>query len=89
MSDTDDVSSRPPGEPPAAPPDNIPPPRHGCLTALMVLVGAIFLLPGLCVLAITKDLHSDPLFGLIAIIAFVVGVGGIVLIRLALRGQRR
>jgi len=55
----------------------------------MVLVGAIFLLPGLCVLAITKDLHSDPLFGLIAIIAFVVGVGGIVLIRLALRGQRR
>jgi hypothetical protein len=89
MSDTGNDPARTPAEPPAAPPDNIPPPRHGCLTALMVIVGIIFLLPGLCTLAVAKDLHADPLFGVIAIIAFVVGIGGIILIRLALRGQRR
>jgi hypothetical protein len=55
----------------------------------MVMVGIIFLLPGLCVLAISKDLYADPLFGTVAVIAAFVGIGGIMLIRLALRGQRR
>jgi len=55
----------------------------------MVMMGIVFLLPGLCVLAISKDLHADPLFGTVAIIAAVVGIGGIMLIRLALRGRRR
>jgi hypothetical protein len=87
MSDADDTPVTPPGEP-LARPEGIPPPRHGCLTVLMVMVGIIFLLPGLCVLAISKDLHADPLFGTVAIIAAVVGIGGIMLIRLALRGQR-
>jgi|GEM_PF-3593767 hypothetical protein len=56
----------------------------------MVMMGIIFifLLPGLCVLAISKDLYADLLFGTVAIIAAVVGIGGIMLIRLALRGQR-
>jgi hypothetical protein len=87
MSDADDTPVTP-GEP-LARPERIPPPRHGCLTALMVMVGIIFLLPGLCVLAISKDLYADPLFGTVAVIAAVVGIGGIMLIRLALRGQRR
>ena len=57
----------------------------------MVMMGIIFifLLPGLCVLAISKDLYADPLFGTVAVIAAFVGIGGIMLIRLALRGQRR
>jgi hypothetical protein len=54
----------------------------------MVMMGIIFLLPGLCVLTISKDLYADLLFGTVAIIAAVVGIGGIMLIRLALRGQR-
>jgi hypothetical protein len=87
MSDADDTPVTPPGEP-LVRPEGIPPPRHGCLTVLMVMVGIIFLLPGLCVLAISKDLYADPLFGTVAIIAAVVGIGGIMLIRLALRGQR-
>jgi hypothetical protein len=86
MSDTEKAAAREPAMPP---PDNIPPPRHGCLTGPMVLVGIIFLLPGLCTLAVTKDLHADPLFGVIAIIAFTLGIGGIALIWLALRGQQR
>jgi hypothetical protein len=88
MSDADDTPVTPPGKP-LARPERIPPPRHGCLTVLMVMIGIIFLLPGLCVLAISKDLHADPLFGTVAIVASVVGIGGIMLIRLALRGQRR
>jgi hypothetical protein len=91
MSDADDTPATPPGEP-LARPERIPPPRHGCLTAWLSLDGhdgIIFLLPGLCVLAISKDLYVDPLFGTVAIVAAVVGIGGIMLIRLALRGQRR
>jgi hypothetical protein len=81
MSDTD--------HPPLAPPPVPPPPRSGCLTAFMVIVGVVLLLPGVCVLAVSKDLYSDPLFGLVAIVASIVGIGGITLIWRALRGQRR
>jgi hypothetical protein len=86
MSDSGDVSA---AEPPAAPPENnTRPPRHGCLTALMAIVGIMFLLPGVCTLMVAGELHSDPLFGMIAVIAFAVGVGGILLIRAALRGPK-
>jgi hypothetical protein len=88
MSDAGNIRAPIPGEPPADPPDNVPPPRHGCLTALMVLAGIVFLLPGVCTLAVAGDFHSDPLFGMIAVIAFVFGIGGILLIRRALRRQR-
>jgi hypothetical protein len=91
MNDPDDIPATPPVQPPAVRFDDIPPPRHGCLTALMVLAGVIFLLPGLCTIIFATASGgrlSDPLFGLIAIITFAVGFGGIVLIRLALRGRR-
>jgi hypothetical protein len=81
MSDTD--------HPPLAPPPVPPPPRSGCLTAFMVIVGVVLLLPGVCVLAVSKDLYSDPLFGSVAIVASIVGIGGITLIWRALRGPRR
>jgi hypothetical protein len=55
----------------------------------MVMTGIIFLLPGWCVLAISRDLYADPLFGTVAIMAAAVGIGGVMLIRLALRGKRR
>jgi len=88
-----DTSGMPAAQPAAARPDDIAPPRHGCLTALMVLVGVIFLLPGLCTIIFATvsggRILSDQLFAPIAFIAFAVGFGGIVLIRLAVRGQRR
>jgi hypothetical protein len=77
------------GHPPPAPPPVPPPPRSGCLTAFLVIVGVVLLLPGVCVLAVSKDLYSDPLFGVVAIIASLVGIGGITLIWLALRRPRR
>jgi peptidoglycan/LPS O-acetylase OafA/YrhL len=74
---------------PLAPPPVPPPPRSGCLTAFLVIVGVVLLLPGVCVLAVSKDLYSDPLFGVVAIIASLVGIGGITLIWLAQRRPRR
>jgi hypothetical protein len=71
------------GHPPLTPPPVPPPPRSGCLTALMVLVGVMFMLPGLCTLAFF------PNQGIAVTIAFIVISGGILLIWLALRGQRR
>jgi hypothetical protein len=81
MSDSDQRMSNDRTIPPRPPP---PPPvqRNGCLTALMMLVGAILLLPGICTLLVDpKMMHPD--LGAIAL-----GVGGIVLIRFAMRRQR-
>jgi hypothetical protein len=86
MSDADDTPVTP-GEP-LARPERIPPPSAWLSHGIDGQMGIIFLLPGLCVLAISKDLYVDPLFGTVAIVAAVVGIGGIMLIRLALRGQR-
>jgi hypothetical protein len=76
-----------PGKTPAAPPDDIPPPRHGCLTALMVLVGIVLLLPGLCTLYFhfAENTPFSPLFVVIALSTFILGFGGIIMIWLALR----
>jgi hypothetical protein len=69
-----------------------PPQRNGCLTALMIVVGAILLLPGICgVIIVGLDPHElmvDPytLLGVLGLIA--LGVGGIVLIWLAVRRPR-
>jgi hypothetical protein len=76
------------GTPVARPPDHHPPPRHGCLTALMVLVGIIFLLPGVCTLVFSGGNFRDPMMSTIALVTFVIVMGGVVLIALALRGQR-
>jgi hypothetical protein len=74
---------------PTVPP---PPPRNGCLTAFMVVVGIILLLPGLCALvfgvASLTAPRSDPGFTPFILIGLLVGVGGIVLIRAAIRGPR-
>jgi uncharacterized membrane protein HdeD (DUF308 family) len=70
--------------------DNAPvkPPRHGCLTAIMVLAGIVLLLPGVCTLLVSGGDLRDPLMSTIALITFFVFVGGIVLIAQALRGKR-
>ncbi len=66
--------------------------RNGCLTALMVLAGAVLLLPGICGVVIAgldpHELMVDPntLLAVLGLIA--LGVGGIVLIRFALRRPR-
>ena len=54
------MSEQPPNTeptPPIAPPSRHappPPPRSGCATALMVIVGIILLLPGLCAILLTS-----------------------------------
>ena len=76
-------------------PQSPPPPlqqRNGCLTALMILLGIVLLLPGICGVIIAgldpHELMVDPtaLLGVLGLI--VVGVGGIALIWLALRRPR-
>jgi hypothetical protein len=80
---------------PQSPPPPPPPPqpqRNGCITALMMIVGAILLLPGICgVLIAGLDPHElmvDPntLLAVLGLIA--LGVGGIVLIWVAVRRPR-
>jgi hypothetical protein len=70
-----------------------PPQRDGCLTVLMVLVGIVLLLPGLCALvfgaASLTQSRFDPGFMPFVIIGLLVGFGGIMLIRAAIRGPRR
>jgi hypothetical protein len=95
-----DAGSPPPRvpEPPSPPNDSyVPPPppeRSGCLTAFMVLVGIILLLPGLCaalfsVSAIFGGQFSQVVSGApIIIFGLLVGFGGIMLIRAASRGSR-
>jgi hypothetical protein len=66
-----------------------PPQRNGCLTAFMVILGVILLLPAMCTLIFAKaDLFSDPSVAKLAAVIFAVGFGGIVLICLALRSPR-
>jgi hypothetical protein len=64
----------------------------GCLTALMVLVGIVLLLPGLCAvifggMALTQP-HFDPGLMPFVIVGLLVGFGGVMLIRAAIRGRR-
>ena len=75
-----------PSPPPAAPP------RNGCLTAFMVIVGIVLLLPGLCAIVFgVGNLGSprpDPMITLLVLIGLAVGAGGVLLIRSAIRGPR-
>jgi hypothetical protein len=77
-------------EPPVSPLP--PPPRHGCLTAFMVLVGIVLLLPGLCAVifgvASLSQSRVDSGFMPFVIIGLLVGFGGVMLIRSAIRGPR-
>ncbi len=71
--------------------DSTPPPlppaqRSGCLTALMILIGVVLLLPGICALAfISPGMLADPSGLLILLVCLAIAVGGIALIWLALR----
>jgi hypothetical protein len=68
------------------PPPAPPPQRSGCLTALMILIGAVLLLPGICALAfVSHSMLVDPLGLLILLVCLAIGVGGIALIWAALR----
>jgi hypothetical protein len=93
--------NNPPGQPP--PPEMPPlPPRSGWVTALMVLVGVILLLPGLCALGFgvlglsgppgPPGSGADtirPLIMPFVVVGLLVGFGGIMLIRAAIRGRPR
>jgi hypothetical protein len=88
MSDTENP-------PPASPPIGMPPPppRNGWLTAFMVLVGVALLLPGLCAVifgvgSLTQS-HYDSGFTPFILFGLLVGFGGIMLIRTAIRGPQR
>jgi hypothetical protein len=74
-------------EPPAP-----PPPRSGrnpFVTALLIFIGIILLLPGLCSVALIVALRGDPSFSSgtwpFLLLTFAIAAGGIALIVLALR----
>ncbi len=77
----------PPGGPPSLPPGQ----RNGCLTALMVIVGIILLLPGLCAIifgvgSLTSS-HPDPGITSLVMLGLLIGGGGVALIWAAIRGS--
>ena len=69
-----------------------PPQRDGCITALMVVVGVVLLLPGLCALLFGAnsllESHPDPTIMSLVLLGLLVGFVGIMLIRAAVRGRR-
>jgi hypothetical protein len=87
MSDTN--TPPPPPTPPPIAPAAAPPQRSGCMTAFMVVVGVVLLLPGVCTMAFMSGGGSDPTMSLIALITFLVAVGGIALIVFAVRRPGR
>jgi hypothetical protein len=72
-------------------PSDPTPGRNPWVTALMILIGIILLLPGLCSLIFSAILLSDPGGfkdpGILSLLffCFAVGVGGVVLIVFAIR----
>jgi drug/metabolite transporter (DMT)-like permease len=86
MSD-DNVPPAPDGWPP--PP--LPPQRHGCLTAFMVVFGLILLLPGLCALLFAfgtaNELKADPTLLSLILLGLLVGFAGAMLIWFAIKGR--
>jgi len=83
------------GPPPPLTPDTpptAPARRSGWVTALMIIVGVILLLPGLCAVIFGGIALTEPRFesDFVPFILFglAVGVGGAFLIRAAFRGPK-
>jgi hypothetical protein len=70
------------------------PTRNPWVTALLILIGVILLLPGLCSVILTGIMltnggpGSDTEFLPVLIICFLIGVGGVALIVFAIRRKR-
>jgi hypothetical protein len=80
MSDADGPPDLPAARPPL--------PRNGCLTALMILVGIVLLLPGLCAVIFivsSSSSHYDPGVTPFVLIGLLAGAGGAMLIWRAIR----
>ncbi len=79
--------------PPLAPPPVPRPPRSGWLTALMVIVGIILLLPGICALYFGSFSLAHPdspdRFTSFIVVGLLVGFGGVMLIWSAIGRRRR
>jgi hypothetical protein len=94
MSDAN-IPPVPPGPPPVPPPASMPPlpPRSGWMTGFMVIVGIVLLLPGLCAIVFGVGSLSgssyDSGFTPFIVVGLLVGFGGIMLIRAAIRGPQR
>jgi hypothetical protein len=90
MNDTDPTPPQTPDRPPPAHPNGTPSRPTGCLTAFLVSVGVILLLPGLCTLVVSGGRpFTDGPGSEIATITFTIGFFGIALIWLALSRRRR
>jgi hypothetical protein len=82
-----------PDGPRLPPPTGTPPPRNGCLTAVMVIAGVVLLLPGLCaaifgVGSLIDIQHYDSMFTVPILFGLLLGFAGIMLIRAVIRGPR-
>ncbi|MGY4475093.1 hypothetical protein [Bradyrhizobium sp. USDA 3364] len=93
MSETSPPTLQPSPPPAATPPLPPPPRRHGCATAFMVIFGIILLLPGLCALifgvTMLSETRFDGAFAALVLLGLFVGVGGVILIRAAIKGPGR
>ena len=81
------VPQIPPSGPPAAP--RRPQGLGGCLTAVLVVVGIVLLLPGLCSLIFMglAGGGGGGVIGLLWAVCLLIGVGGIILIQYAIRNR--
>ena len=73
-------------------PERPPPPRNGCLTALMVLLGGVLLLPGVCALIFAGISLGQPSFASaylpFVMVGLIAGGFGIIVILAAIRRPR-
>jgi uncharacterized membrane protein HdeD (DUF308 family) len=61
--------------------------RHPALTVLMVVVGAILLLPGICAIVFMAGMgaSADPTLALLWIVCLLIALGGVLLLVRAFR----
>lgn len=82
----------PPSPPPGTAPLRPPPRRRGCATAFMVVFGIILLLPGVCALifgvTMIGEARIDGAIASLVLLGLLVGAGGVILIRAAIKGPQ-